>query len=184
MIYCRNCGHEMKDDDRFCTQCGTPIAPKEEPPKPPVCSNCGQLFNEDALFCSNCGAAKDAPKQEDAPKNPTCPNCGQEVEPGAPFCPNCGYAPAPAQEVPAYTEDMQKSKLAAGLLGIFLGWLGVHNFYLGNTSKAVIQLLLGTIGAVCCGIGPAASGIWGLIEGIMILSGSTKTDGNNIPLKD
>ena len=30
----------------------------------------------------------------------------------------------------------------------------------------------------------AAAGIWGLVEGIMILSGSINTDANGIPLKD
>ena len=35
-----------------------------------------------------------------------------------------------------------KSKMAAGLLGIFLGSLGIHNFYLGYTGKAVAQLLI------------------------------------------
>ena len=48
----------------------------------------------------------------------------------------------------------QKSKLAAGLLGIFLGCFGVHNFYLGNTGKAVAQLLLTVIGWIIF-IGPA-----------------------------
>ena len=33
-----------------------------------------------------------------------------------------------------------KSKVAAGLLAIFLGAFGVHNFYLGYTGKAVAQL--------------------------------------------
>ena len=58
--------------------------------------------------------------------------------------------------------------LAAGLLGIFLGGLGVHNFYLGNTGKAVAQLLLTVIGWILI-IGPAVAGIWGLVEGILIL---------------
>ena len=62
----------------------------------------------------------------------------------------------------------QKSKLAAGLLGIFLGCFGVHNFYLGNTGKAVAQLLLTVIGWILI-IGPAVAGIWGLVEGILIL---------------
>lgn len=61
----------------------------------------------------------------------------------------------------------QKSKLAAGLLGIFLGGLGIHNFYLGNTVKVVIQLLIGTLGwFVMLGW---VSNIWGIIEGIIIL---------------
>ncbi len=62
----------------------------------------------------------------------------------------------------------QKSKIAAGLLGIFLGSLGVHNFYLGNTGKAVAQLLLTLIGWIII-VGPIISGIWALIEAILIL---------------
>ena len=74
-----------------------------------------------------------------------------------------------------------KSKVAAGLLGIFLGAFGVHNFYLGFTGKAVAQLLL-TI--LSCGALSFVSAIWGLIEGIMVLTGSIKTDGKGLPLKE
>lgn len=45
------------------------------------------------------------------------------------------------QQQPGYGYA-QKSKIVAGLLGLFLGTLGVHNFYLGYTGKAVAQLLL------------------------------------------
>ena len=75
----------------------------------------------------------------------------------------------------------QKSKLVAGLLAIFLGFLGIHNFYLGFTGKAVTQLLI----TVCtCGYGGLIIGIWALIEGIMILSGNINTDARGVPLKD
>lgn len=56
----------------------------------------------------------------------------------------------------------------AGLLGIFLGGWGIHNFYLGYTKKAVIQII---VTLVTCGIGSW----WGLIEGILILCGKTIT---------
>lgn len=72
------------------------------------------------------------------------------------------YAAAPVGQ-------SSKSKLAAGLLGIFLGGLGVHNFYLGNTGKAVAQLLLTLVGWILLGLGPIAAAIWGLVEGIIIL---------------
>ena len=49
------------------------------------------------------------------------------------------------QQQPGYGYA-QKSKIVAGLLGLFLGTLGVHNFYLGYTGKAVAQLLLTLIG--------------------------------------
>lgn len=74
-----------------------------------------------------------------------------------------------------------KSKMAAGLLGIFLGSLGIHNFYLGYTGKALAQLL---ITLLTCGVGATVTGIWGLIEGIMILTGSIAVDGKGVPLRD
>ena len=78
-----------------------------------------------------------------------------------------------------------KSKLCAGLLGIFLGAFGIHNFYLGYTTKAVVQLLVSIIGGlITCGIATVAIEIWGLVEGIMILTGSIATDANGVTLKD
>lgn len=74
-----------------------------------------------------------------------------------------------------------KSKIAAGLLGIFLGYLGIHNFYLGYTGKAIAQLL---ISLLSCGTLAFASAIWGLIEGILILTGSMDKDADGNPLKD
>ena len=77
------------------------------------------------------------------------------------------YTAAPYAAAPV--GQSSKSKLAAGLLGIFLGGLGVHNFYLGNTGKAVAQLLLTLVGWILLGLGPIAAAIWGLVEGIIIL---------------
>ena len=84
-----------------------------------------------------------------------------------------GYAyPASqaTQQQPGYGYA-QKSKIVAGLLGLFLGTLGVHNFYLGYTGKAVAQLLLTLIGWIIL-IGPIISGIWALIEAVLILCSS------------
>lgn len=80
-----------------------------------------------------------------------------------------------------------KSKIAAGLFGIFLGAFGVHNFYLGYTKKAVIQLVATIVGFLlsCLGIGVfvvLGIEIWGLVEGIFILTGKTSTDANGNPL--
>jgi TM2 domain-containing membrane protein YozV len=68
-----------------------------------------------------------------------------------------------------------RSKMTAGVLGILLNGLGIHSFYLGNSKKGVIQLV---VSVVTCGLG----GIWGLIEGIQILTGSIDTDAYGIPL--
>lgn len=54
-----------------------------------------------------------------------------------------------------------KSKIAYILLGIFLGELGIHNFYAGYTSKAVTQLL---VSLLTCGILSLVMWIWAIIE--------------------
>lgn len=105
-----------------------------------------------------------------------CRNCGTQMDPNAAVCTSCGVALP--QPIPA---GAQKSKVAAGLLGIFLGSLGVHNFYLGYTGKAVAQLL---ISLLSCGALALVSEIWGLVEGIQILTGSINKDAKGIPLKD
>jgi len=81
----------------------------------------------------------------------------------------------------------QKSRVVAGLLGILLGSLGIHRFYLGFTTIGIIQILMSTVGALFTfGLSAIAAGIWGLIEGIMILVGSEqfRRDAQGIPLKD
>lgn len=79
------------------------------------------------------------------------------------------------------TAPQQKSKIAAGLFGIFLGVFGVHNFYLGFTGKAVAQLLI-TI--LSCGLLSPVSAIWALIEGILILAGEITKDAYGNDLKE
>ena len=121
------------------------------------------------MFCPNCGTrvAYDAGAE----------NKGPEIDPQANGTDDSQNARTAAPG-PVYSE---KSKLGAGLLGIFLGGLGVHNFYLGYTGKAVAQLLLSLL---TCGALSLVSEIWGLVEGIMILSGSIDRDAQGKLLKD
>lgn len=142
------------------------------------CKNCGGQMDNQAAVCLNCGVAT-------GKGSSYCQNCGNSTGPNQAVCTSCGVA---LQTIPANVE--QKSKLVAGLLGIFLGAYGVHNFYLGYTAKAVIQLVLTIVGIVasCCyGLGllivfPVS--VWALVEAIMILCGAIKVDGKGIPLKD
>ena len=126
------------------------------------CRNCGQAMDPNAAVCVHCGFKK-------GQGTAYCSNCGAQTQPGATFCPNCGASLA------QYTPDQQKSKMTAGLLGVLLGGLGVHNFYLGYTGKGIAQICL----SFFCGAGY----IWGLIEGSMIFTGNIDKDANGIPLK-
>ncbi|HWR53216.1 MAG TPA: TM2 domain-containing protein [Bryobacteraceae bacterium] len=130
-----------------------------------------------------------------------CTSCGSEVAEGAAFCPQCGartdvappagpaphvYAggvPPPALR-PGIVAGAPKSKLVAGLLGIVLGSLGIHRFYLGYTTIGIIQLVLGLGGILTCGITTIAAAVWGLVEGIMILTGSMNRDALGQPLAE
>ena len=132
------------------------------------CRNCGNPMDNNAVVCVKCGCAKGTGLSY-------CPNCGQPTAPNAAVCMHCGVGLA------ATLNPNAKSKLVAGLLGILLGGLGVHNFYLGFTGKAWAQLL---ISVLSCGVLSAISSIWGLIEGILILAGNSNLDGKGNPLKD
>jgi hypothetical protein len=73
----------------------------------------------------------------------------------------------------------QKSRLVAGLLGILLGSLGIHRFYLGYVGIGIAQI---AVTIVTFGLGA----VWGFIEGIMILVGaeSFRRDAKGVPLKE
>ena len=126
------------------------------------CKNCGNSMDPNAAVCVKCGCAKGTGMSY-------CPNCGNPTVPGAAVCTSCGCA------LNIVTAD-SKSKMTAGLLGIFLGGLGIHNFYLGYTGKAIAQIVL----SLCFGTGA----VWGLIEGILILCGKINKDAKGNPLKD
>ena len=141
------------------------------------CKNCGEPYSTDeAVMCVKCGVPRNSGTNY-------CHNCGNPLRPDAEVCLTCGV---PANNMTSANANA-KSKIAAGLFGIFLGSFGVHNFYLGYTGKAVTQLVLTIVGYILCCIVIGfffvfATSIWGLIEGIMILAGKIDTDANGVKL--
>ncbi len=141
------------------------------------CKNCGEPYvAEEAVMCVKCGVAK-------GQGSGYCRGCGKPIAAGAAVCTNCGVANTPG------AGKGTKSKMAAGLLAIFLGCFGVHNFYLGYTGKAVTQLVLTIVGIVlsCIFVGVffvLATEVWGIVEGIMLLTGKINVDGQGLPLTD
>ena len=108
-------------------------------------------------------------------QTPQAPGAYQQAPPPAAY--PQGYPQGAAG--PYYGFPEPKSRLAAGLLGIFLGGLGLHRFYLGYTTLGVVQLL---VTFFTFGFGA----IWGFVEGIMILAGaqSFRTDSRGVPLRE
>ncbi|HAS54414.1 MAG TPA: hypothetical protein DCS42_09950, partial [Nitrospiraceae bacterium] len=69
------------------------------------CRSCGKELSEQAVACTSCGVPPRAGKN-------FCQNCGAGTNAAAVFCVSWGAGLA---------EEQTKSKLAAGLLGIFVG---------------------------------------------------------------
>ncbi|HEY6912648.1 MAG TPA: TM2 domain-containing protein [Myxococcales bacterium] len=126
------------------------------------CRNCGKEVQANAVACLSCG------------RDPTlgesfCARCGASTAAGQLICVKCGFATA---AVPG--EAGEKSKVAAGLLAIFLGCFGIHKFYLGYTKAGIIALVISIGGgAITLGISAYLMAVIGLIEGIIYL---TKSD--------
>ena len=102
---------------------------------------------------------------------------GWQGMPGAQPVPYAPYGVDPVSGMP-YSD---KSKVAAGLLQVFLGTFGVGRFYTGHTGLAVAQLCCCVAGVwlfswFTCGMS-AAVALWPLIDGIVILA-SRSTDAN------
>lgn len=143
------------------------------------CKNCGQVLDDTAMFCSVCGT--ELPKNQGQQNQNSYNNTNANNYTGYSARPT-GFEKQFGQNNPNYggyvpSGYIQKSRLVAGILGIFVGGIGVHNFYLGNITRGVIQILV-TI--VTCGFGS----IWGFIEGILILCKTINYDANNVPLRD
>ena len=210
-MFCKNCAEVLTDTDVTCPKCGfaagtgmkyCAVCGEEIPVGAPVCEMCGTKvdtvpggFQQQAAFqqqpqFQQQGQFQQQPQFQQPYQNAQA--FGGQQAGGYPQQPYMQRG-MPAQQafqqpyqqgmgqMPVYSAAEQKSKVAAGLLGIFLGALGVHNFYLGYTSKAVVQLLLTLLS---CGALGVVSEIWGLIEGIQILTGAINTDAKGIPLKD
>ncbi len=117
-----------------------------------ICTNCGVKAGEGHHYCSACGA---------------------KITSGATHCISCG------SPTPYYRErsTRPKSKILAGVLGLLLGEIGIHRFYLGYIGIGVIQIILTFITG-------GIAGVWGFIEGILILSGTViTTDHSGRPLR-
>jgi len=83
------------------------------------------------------------------------------------------------QQQATFVTGPQKSKVAAGLLGIFLGVFGVHRFYLGFSGVGIVMLLLTVLSF---GLLSPFVALWGFIEGVVLLTGGMNRDSHGRPL--
>lgn len=137
-----------------------------------------------------------APKAQ--PVQVKCPFCDTVFDGSLHQCPSCG-ASAPEQKTPipaavpppvipptvptmqqtlAYQQNMlkvsSKSRTVYILLALFLGGLGIHNFYVGRFVEGILQLLLTVL---TMGIGYIGAELWAFIN---IFTVTTDAKGNTL----
>src|SRR5882724_11759336 len=74
---CPKCSMSMPAGSKFCSNCGTTVAPATVP-----CVKCASPLRAGARFCNESGSPHDV--------KATCPNCHAELHAGAKFCNECG----------------------------------------------------------------------------------------------
>ncbi len=117
---------------------------------PNFCAHCGAHNRPDGTFCRNCGAQLNPTpdyRQQQPPQQFIQPPLQGAAPPQQFVAP-----PAPPQVViqqNLYGAPYQqmiarppKSRVSYILLGIFLGGLGIHNFYAGYSGRGIAQLLI------------------------------------------
>jgi hypothetical protein len=129
------------------------------PPPPPTASfpTSAPVENLSPEFSGTFGISKPSPNPPPPP-----PPARFEVV-AAPVS-----APPPPPPPPQiFSVPNSKSRVAFILLGVFLGWMGIHNFYVGYTGKAVTQLLANLF-LFWTVIVPLGIWIWILVEVITV----------------
>ena len=122
------------------------------------CKNCGEPLADNQAVCVKCGV-----KTGDG--NQFCQNCGKPVAPNADVCLACGVSVA---QKPKAGDLNGKDQTAMGLIALFLGGFGIHNFIFGETKKGILKIVL----SFCFGIGF----ILAVIDAVRIFSGSYTVD--------
>ena len=136
------------------------------------CPYCQYPLQDDEQFCPHCGEKIDREREN-------CPNCGAKISPFETICHQCGYH-IPKEEI---KDTLPKSRRVAIILGVLCGSIGVHNFYLGYTSKGFIQLVLFFLGFFTIGITSTIALIWGLMDVVHLFNGKIDRDGDDYLLR-
>lgn len=126
------------------------------------------------LYCPSCGKPMSVPPGP-VSESLECPHCRHIFGANIPVARPVGPPRPPIPGAP-WGEVSPKSRLLAGLLGVFLGGLGLHRFYLGFWGIGFLQILVTTVSVILCLRihGYTVGFIWGFIEGILILGGKMR----------
>lgn len=127
-----------------------------------ICKNCGNKLRDGAKFCTECGMVVENISKVEHTSNDNRSMLSQNHEDYLLSDKNN----LQMKEKACISENFEyakKSKNIAGLLAIFLGGVGAHKFYMGNTKMGILYLIF------CWTYIPS---LIAFVEGIIYLCGS------------
>lgn len=68
-----------------------------------------------------------------------CSNCGKEIDSKLIICPNCGSKIYKISQI-TNNDKPKRSQLIAIISWLFFGFIGLHNFYLGEYGWGIIKI--------------------------------------------
>ena len=95
---CPYCGHEIEENQLFCTYCGKSLEEDDQSDQKPaqqenlLCPHCQSPIKPGQKFCVICGNKLELSSQDSHDSNhvKVCPNCGLEVDGSKDKCDICG----------------------------------------------------------------------------------------------
>jgi len=187
-MLCPNCAATLSETAKFCSNCGTAVAVAAGSPYADATAAAAEPqaapYQAQATQAGQAAQAA-AAQPEQSPfergyqqgyawaSGEQAPPQAEPVQQGWQQQQSYGQPESPYAQQPQPYAPTAKNKVAAGLLGIFLGSLGIHKFYLGYSKEGVIMLLVTLLGSLLTfGLAAAAMQIIGIIEGVIYLTRS------------
>ena len=164
LIKCKECGREISGKATTCPHCGCPVE------KEIKCEECGAILSATDEVCPQCGCPniqKEVPQTpdniNDQERNKQNNRLKRFLVENRDNLPKNGFQEI--QQMLSGLSDEQwdnieyisfKSPSTLLIISIFLGYLGIDRFMLGDTTNGILKILL----TICCGVGL----IWWLVD--------------------